>query len=150
MAQNLQVYISSLFRAARQSIHAQSQPPSPVLSLKLERVESIPDTSVLSETDQLREEIKGLRESRDDERAQFFTSLEQVTRERNKYHVQAEDWEEQALNAVAKLQQARELVGDLTPLVDHWRDMAAPRDCSLPPSSPPADESLRPQSNKAP
>ncbi|KAJ7255740.1 hypothetical protein C8J57DRAFT_1236171 [Mycena rebaudengoi] len=84
--QNLQVYISGLFRAAGQSIHAQSQPPSLVLSPKLE-------------------------------------------------HVETEDWEEQALSAVAKLQQARELVGD------HWRDMAAPRDCSLPPSSPPADDS---------
>jgi hypothetical protein len=47
----------------------------------------------------------------DDERARFFTSLEQANRERDKYREQARDWEQQALNAVAKLQQARDLVG---------------------------------------
>ncbi|KAJ7249681.1 hypothetical protein C8J57DRAFT_1239690 [Mycena rebaudengoi] len=111
-----QVYISGLYyHAAGQSIHTQSLPLSPVLSPKPEHVElDIPDITinpVLSEADQLREEIQGLRERMDDKRARFFTSLEQANRERDKYREQAHDWEQQALNAVAKLQQARDLVG---------------------------------------
>ncbi|KAJ7242650.1 hypothetical protein C8J57DRAFT_1526009 [Mycena rebaudengoi] len=105
-----QAYISGLYHAAGQSIHIQSLPLSPVLSPKPEHVElDIPDIAinpVLSEADQLREEIQGLRERMDDERAQFFTSLEQANREQA-----PRDWEQQALNAVAKLQQARDLVG---------------------------------------
>ncbi|KAJ7207732.1 hypothetical protein C8J57DRAFT_1258023 [Mycena rebaudengoi] len=160
-----QAYISGLYHAAGQSIHIQSLPLSPVLSPKPEHVElDIPDIAinpVLSEADQLREEIQGLRERMDDERAQFFTSLEQANRERDKYREQApRDWEQQALNAVAKLRQARDLVGakpmpyhdnrgkqhekiffracqTSTPLAEQRRRMAVPRDDSLPPSSPP-------------
>jgi hypothetical protein len=94
---------------------AQSLPPSPVLSPKPERAElDIPDIAinpVLSEADQLREDIQGLREHIDDERARFCASLEQANRERDTYRKQAHDWEQQALSAVAKLQQAKDLVG---------------------------------------